>query len=74
MSHSGIYIQNSSYIMCQIIRTQQELEEFLQIDSVRRCLIEDWVNFQAFNDASPPYNQKNIKFAIHKNLYEACTQ
>jgi hypothetical protein len=73
LTRPKIYIRNPNLIMCQIIRTTQEMKEFSAKDAPRRCLINDWLNYQQYRDGIAPYNQNNISFGIKLNLYEACS-
>ena len=73
-SYPRIYIRNDNYVMCQIIRTDEERKRYQKISPYRRCLIEDIENFTLFKNGDPPYNQQNIHFAIEENLYKAFTE
>ena len=73
LTHPKIYIRNPNFIMCQIIRTTQEMKEFMEHDAAQRCLIKDWLNYQQYRDGMAPYNQNNMRFGMEANLYEACS-
>ena len=68
-TYPKMFIKNPKYLLCQIIRTHNEFEEFTK--NKRHCLIEDWLNYQPWQDGRAPYNQTTLIFGIKKNIYEA---
>ena len=68
-----VYIKNDEYISCQIIRDEAELAIFNKKDKFRRCLINDYDNFQYWKRCEAPYNDDNMTFGIRKSHYEAFT-
>ena len=73
ITYPRIFIKNSEGISCQLIRNPREMKEFKKIGLFRRCMIEDYENFQYWKKAQAPYNDENMTFGIQKNHFEAFT-
>ena len=69
-SYPRVYIKNSLDIFCQIIRNENEMARFNKLPQFRRCLIDDFTNFQYWKKGEAPYNDENMTFGITKKLYE----
>ncbi len=73
ITYPRIYIKNPEGIFCQVIRNAREMKEYKEIDQFRRCLIEDYDNFQYWKKAQAPYNDEKMHFGLQKNHFEAFT-
>ena len=73
ITYPRVFVKNREGIYCQIIRNEREKKEFNKIDTFRRCLITDLLNYNAWKKGEAPYNQDNIQFAIDNNYFEAFT-
>lgn len=65
----GIYLKNSKNIFCQILRSHEDFKNFFLILPFQRSLIENWLDYQLFREAFPPYDNKKMNFAIRIELY-----
>jgi hypothetical protein len=69
-----VYATNDLFVSCQIIRGEKEMKTFMKVEKFRRCLIDDYDNWQYFKKGEAPYNDdKFITFGIRKSHYEAFT-
>jgi len=71
ITYPRVWIKNKELIDCQIIRNEKQMKEFMKKDKFRRCLIEDYDNFQHWKNGEAPYNDENMSFGIRRNLFEA---
>ena len=71
ITYPRVWIKNKDFIMCQIIRNEKEMEEFMKVGKFRYCLIEDYGNFQHWKNGEAPYNDETMSFGIQRNLFEA---
>jgi len=67
----GIYLKNPKNIFCLIIRNQNDFKNFFLIPPSQRSLIENWLDYQLFREGEPPYNNRQMNFAIQIELYNA---